>query len=208
MESSGPLKTPAPFFLLTAPLIPPRNSTIPIRPPITVTTSAATNSSHPWSSTGKSTSVIQPASPSSGCCLSLSRVRSVALLPRAGWFLEFRQRGNAECFENLNLNFVRDRVYFLHAWPARSDAIPKRPLAARRFDDLPHKIGHFLRVRARVYQLRHYFLVQQRHFAVTALAPGVFSAFQLIYRACAIPSPPLHPRAPPFPTQFLPITFP
>src|SRR5260370_7969873 len=171
MESSGPLKTPAPFFLLTTPLISPRNSTIPIRPPITVTTSAATNSSHPWSSTGKSTSVRQPASPSSGCCLSLSRVRSVALLPRAGWFLEFRQRGNAECFENLNLNFIRDRVYFLHPWPARSYAIPKRPLAARRFDSVQHKIADFLTVPARAYQPHTLFPDHHTHPPVTPTPP-------------------------------------
>src|SRR6266478_3976809 len=171
MESSGPLKTPAPFFLLTTPLISPRNSTIPIRPPTTVTTSAATNSLRRWSSTEKFTSARQPASPFSVCCLSLSRVRSAALRAHAGLFLEFRQRGNAECFENLNLHIIRDRVYFLHPWPARSDAIPERP------------------------------------FAATALAPRVFSAFQLIYRGCGICSRLDHHRVDSLRSQFVAIDF-
>src|SRR5260370_34364668 len=47
MESSGPSKIMAPFFLPTMPPISPRNSTIPTRPQMAATTSAAMENSSP-----------------------------------------------------------------------------------------------------------------------------------------------------------------
>src|SRR3989442_13677056 len=92
----------------------------------------------------------------------------------AGSRLEFRQRGNAECFEKLNLHLVGKLVDSLHSRPAGSDTIAERPLASRCFDDLQSGAGDFLRIRPRAYNSRLDFFGNLGHFPVSGLAVSVY----------------------------------
>src|SRR5438445_13243946 len=96
----------------------------------------------------------------------------------AGSRLEFRQRGNAECFEKLNLHLVGKLVDSLHSRPAGSDTIAERPLASRCFDDLQSGVGDFLRIRSRACNSRLDFFGNLRHFSVSGLAVRIFSSLE------------------------------